>query len=227
MDLIIISTGILFGWLAIENFIFRKDKKLLETVTKSNRGDKSEQKLVLEILKMGFSPDTVFHDLYINKHNGHYSQIDVILITPAGLVVFEVKNYKGWIYGSAHLQKWTQVLSYGKQKFQFYNPILQNKNHIAALRNQSDIFQDIPVFSVVVFFGECVLKEINLIPKNTYVIKANRINEVINKIINDNKRIEYKYKGSLIKTLKNAVKYGEFISVQMKHFENIKKQIER
>jgi cytochrome c-type biogenesis protein CcmH/NrfF len=49
--------------------IFRKlhDKKLLETVTKSNRGTRTERELVLKLLKQGIPSQAIFHDLYIKK----------------------------------------------------------------------------------------------------------------------------------------------------------------
>ena len=58
--------------------IFRKirDKKLLETVTKSNRGTRTERDLVLKLLKYGIPAQAIFHDLYLKKTNGEFSQID-------------------------------------------------------------------------------------------------------------------------------------------------------
>ena len=46
-------------------------------------------------------------------------------------------------------KKWTQVLAYGREKYQFYNPILQNKSHIYALSRivgRKDCFVSIIVF---------------------------------------------------------------------------------
>lgn len=59
------------------------------------------------------------------------SQIDVVVATNVGIIVFEVKDYSGWIYGNGNQQKWTQVLSHGREKYRFYNPILQNRSHIS------------------------------------------------------------------------------------------------
>ncbi|WP_439480967.1 nuclease-related domain-containing protein [Algoriphagus formosus] len=225
MEWQIVIIGILFGWLSFKFYFFWRDRKLLQTVTQPNRGNKSERELVLKILKMGFPPQTVHHDLYLNKLNGHYSQIDVTLASSVGLIVFEVKNYKGWLYGTGTQRSWTQVLSYGKLKYRFYNPILQNKNHIQELRNQSPSFRNLPIFSIVVFFGECVFKDISYIPKNTYLIKANRLKEVIKTILKENPPFEYRDKEVLLSFLNSAVKNGEFNSIKRKHEENIKEQI--
>ena len=72
--------------------------------------------------------------------------------TKVGIIVFEVKEYNGWIFGSGHQKEWTQILAFGKQKYRFYNPVLQNKRHIEQLRSKLPQLANIPFFSVVVFF---------------------------------------------------------------------------
>jgi hypothetical protein len=76
-----------------------RDKKLLETVTKSNRGTRSERDIVLKLLKSGIPAQTIFHDLYIKKSKGDFSQIDLVVVTKVGIIVFEVKDFSGWIFG--------------------------------------------------------------------------------------------------------------------------------
>ncbi len=56
-----------------------RNKKLLETVTKSNRGTVTERKLVLKLLKYGIPSQTIFHDLYVEKRHRRYAQIDLVL----------------------------------------------------------------------------------------------------------------------------------------------------
>jgi hypothetical protein len=115
--------------------IFRKirDKKLLETVTKSNRGTRTERDLVLKLLKYGIPAQAIFHDLYLEKTNGEYSQIDLVVAAKKGIIVFEVKDYSGWIFGNGNYREWTQVLAYGQEKYRFYNPIMQNNRHVAEI----------------------------------------------------------------------------------------------
>ena len=71
----------------------RKNKNLLRTVTKLHRGTRSERDLILRLLKHGIPAITIFHDLYVKKFNSNYSQIDVVVATTVGIIVFEVKNY--------------------------------------------------------------------------------------------------------------------------------------
>lgn len=90
----------------------------------------------------------VINDLLL-YHNRKSYQIDHIVIRKTGVFVIETKNYSGQIYGQENQKKWTQVLAYGQEKHRFYNPILQNKNHIYALikiLGRKDCFISIIVF---------------------------------------------------------------------------------
>lgn len=217
--------GIFAGIIILVGFIiFRKirDSKLLNTVTKSNRGTRSERDLVLKLLKNGIPPQTIYHDLYLKKNNGNFSQIDLVVITEVGIIVFEVKDYSGWIFGSGNQPQWTQVLAYGKQKYRFYNPIMQNNKHIGELRRKLKSLDNVPFYSVVLFYGDCVLKDINFVPKGTFLVKSNRVLEVIRIIIKDNEPDQYSNKNEIVRILKEAVKEGEYAETQVQHIENVK-----
>jgi len=199
-----------------------KERKLLETVTKSYRGTKSEKRLVLKLLKYGISAEDIFHDLYLEKANNNFSQIDLIILSKVGIIVFEVKDYSGWLFGKGNQDKWTQVLAYGRKKYRFYNPIKQNNGHITALRKKLEQFDNVPFYSVIVFFGDCKFKDISFIPQGTFLTYSKRIKDVMNTIINKNVPVNYSNKLEIIKILKEAVNNGENKNVQKKHIENIK-----
>jgi hypothetical protein len=44
-----------------------QDVKLLKTVTKLNRGTRTERLMVLKLLMAGVPKQTIFHDLYLKK----------------------------------------------------------------------------------------------------------------------------------------------------------------
>jgi len=201
------------------------DKKLLHTVTKSNRGTKTERNLVLELLKSKVPAQTIFHDLYLKKHDGTYSQIDLVVATKVGLIVFEVKNYSGWIFGKGYQPQWTQVLAYGKRKYRFYNPILQNNKHIEELKKQSKQFENLPFFSIVVFYGDCQFKDVSFVPEGTYLTKSRHIQKVVAKILKENAPANYSNKSEVVSILKDAVKTGESRETQIQHVENIQDMI--
>lgn len=174
-------------------------------------------------MKLGITPQTIFHDLYLKKNNGEFSQIDLVLITEVGIIVFEVKDYSGWIFGSGNQSQWTQVLAYGRQKYRFYNPIMQNRKHIEELRKRIRHFaNNVPFYSIVLFYGDCVLKDINFVPKGTFLVKSNRVIEVIKIITKNNEPIQYSSKYEVVKILKEAVENGGYKENQIQHIENVK-----
>lgn len=203
---------------------FRKirDKNLLESVTDRKRGTKSERDLVLSLLKSGFSEQTIFHDLYVEKSKGEFSQADVVVLTNVGIIVIEVKDYSGWIFGNGGQSQWTKVLAYGKQKYYFYNPIMQNVKHIAELQKHLNRFDTIPFYSIVVFYGDCEFKNISFVPHGTYIVKAKRVLEVIRNILRDNPPYFYKDRNEVIRVLRDAVTNGAILENQIRHTENIR-----
>jgi hypothetical protein len=199
-----------------------KDRELLKTVTNLNRGTKSERKMVLKILKSGIKSKAIFHDIYLNNGNGKYSQIDLIVATKVGIVVFEVKDYSGWIFGTENQINWTQILAYGKRKYKFYNPILQNKKHVEDLKKFYH-FDNIPVFSMIVFFGDCEFKNIIDLPSRTFLTKSNKAINRFNEILINNQPAKYENQWEIASLLKQAVKNGENSIIREKHIENIQK----
>lgn len=86
----------------------------------------------------------------VNVPTGHGSkttEIDCLLICEVGLVSFEIKNFKGTIYGSPEEENWTQYFRTAKNQV-FRNPLKQNAYHIQALQS---LYPAIPCYSVVVF----------------------------------------------------------------------------
>lgn len=86
---------------------------------------------------------------------GRTTEIDLLLIHETGLYVFEMKHYKGTIYGKPNQSHWTQYFRTTANQ-SFRSPIAQNQYHIEALQK---IAPSIPVHSLIVFTNpECDLK---------------------------------------------------------------------
>ena len=200
--------------------LLHQNLELLSSVTSPSRGNSAEKKLILALLKSGIHPQAIFHDLYITKSDGKFSQIDLVVATKVGIIVFEVKDFSGWIYGKGNQTKWTQVLAYGNEKYRFYNPIMQNNIHIKQLRQK--LKENVPFYSVVVFYGNCKLKDISFIPKGTFVTKGYRVIDVLNTIIQKNPLVNYKDKHQVVKILKKGVENGNKSETKIQHIENIK-----
>ena len=193
----------------------------LYEVTTADRGTDFEKDLIVYLIRSGISPKVIFHDLYVPTSNGKYAQIDLVVVTSVGIIVIEVKDYGGWIFGTGNQQKWTQVLAYGREKYRFYNPILQNASHIHALKRQSFQFSQLPFFSIVVFSNHCELRDLSFIPKDTFVTKGNRLLDVINHIKVSYPKANYTNKYEVVNILRKAVVNGVSMHTQKQHIENI------
>ncbi len=199
-----------------------RNMALLRTVTDTNRGTCSERKLILKLLKHNIPAITIYHDMYVERYNGQYSQIDAVVVTKVGVIVFEVKDYSGWIFGKGYQNYWTQVLAYGKEKHRFYNPILQNNGHIEALKKKLSDVADVPFFSVVVFYGRCTLRDISYIPDSTYVGYARNVMSIIEEILENNPSANYKDKWGVINVLREATANGNNCEIVNHHIQNVR-----
>ena len=218
--------GILLVFLGIylaSLFLEKKEIQKIETVSTRYRGTRSERKTILKLLESNIHPKAIFHDLYLVKNTGHFTQIDLVVATPVGIIVFEVKEYNGWIFGNGNNQKWTQVMAYGREKYYFYNPVLQNKKHIEDLKKQLPQFSTVPFYSVIVFFGNCTFRAMSNIPNDVFFIRSSQIQETIQTIFDQNAPTEYKNKRAVYQLLKNAVLNGENEFIRSKHIDNVNK----
>jgi len=98
---------------------------------------------------------------------------------------------------------------------------MQNNYHIAALRKQLKQFENISFYSVVVFYGDCVLRDISFVPEGVYIVKSERVSEVMKIILKKNELAPYTDKSEVVRVLKQAVKNGENREIQSQHIENV------
>lgn len=197
--------------------------KLLCSVSSPNRGTVAERRLVIKMLKMGVHPKAIFHDLYVPKKNGEFSQIDIVVATPQGLLAIEVKDYSGWLFGNEKQRYWTQILNYGKEKYRFYNPIMQNAGHLKALREQSEQFAHLPIYNVVLFAGNCTLKEIDYSSENTFVGYTSDISYVL-KEASKFRLAQYTDKREVAQLLRRAVENGDNPGIIAAHIASVQKK---
>ncbi|MCR4675354.1 MAG: NERD domain-containing protein [Lachnospiraceae bacterium] len=124
-------------------------------------------------------------NLYVPKGDGTTSEIDVLMIHPRGIFVFESKNYSGWIFGNEKQKYWTQTLpqrrGYGARKEKFFNPIKQNYGHIKTLEKY--LHERIPYYSIVVFSERCEFKSLTVSSSNVIVTKREYLENVMRKMI--------------------------------------------
>lgn len=101
-----------------------------------------------------YSPDSVQYKSLNNlvlpsRGNTKVTQIDHAIVSNYGIFVVETKAYKGWIFGNANQEYWTQIIF--KHKERFYNPLRQNFAHIKAIEDLLGSKLKAPIISLVAF----------------------------------------------------------------------------
>lgn len=139
----------------------------------------SMTQLELGVIKLFGRDGKILRNVYIPKSSGQTTEIDLLFITQKGIFVLESKNYSGWIFGDEGARSWTAMLP-NKEKYQFFNPIWQNKTHIKWLREF--LKTSIPMYSLIVFSERCELKKVTVCEDNTYVFKRDKTYSVIKDI---------------------------------------------
>lgn len=185
------------------------------------RGTFSERHCVSSIIGGGIPDSNVFYDLYVQNGSKWYTQVDALAVTDVGIIVFEVKDFSGWIFGNATQGSWCQ--SFRHSKYQFYNPILQNNRHIEVLRKKLRLVADVPFYSVVVFYGSCVFKNVNEIPFDTSLIYSNQLASTIQDILRSNPPCRYQNMPALMSYLQKCQDNGINPRIVDQHIRNIRR----
>lgn len=72
--------------------------------------------------------------------------IDYMILTPSGILVVDVQNYNGFLFGGEAVDEWTQMI--GHQSYKFNNPIPVNQHHVQSVLTHAG---DVPVHGRIVF----------------------------------------------------------------------------
>ncbi len=129
-------------WIVFNSDRFKNPE---EYKTKGSSGERIIYKTLME--KFHVPERQMLRNVYIPTTNGETTEIDLLVVSKKGLLVFEVKNYAGNIYGDARYKKWIQYL--GKKKSYFYNPFMQNRTHVKHLRKFLSEYGNIPMIPMV------------------------------------------------------------------------------
>ena len=97
----------------------------------------------------------ILMNLNVPTGTGKTTEIDLLMIHETGIYVFEIKHYKGTIYGDDTGDIWTQYFRTAKNNV-FKNPVLQNTYHLKAINK---LYPSVPIKSIIVFTNEnCTIK---------------------------------------------------------------------
>jgi hypothetical protein len=177
----------MLGWLFFIAFLVVIWRIIASVPSSFDKGTAGEQRIHRKLARFEKGGGKILSNIYIPKINGGTTEIDLLLIHPKGLFVFESKNYSGWIFGNENHQNWTQTLPKGwhgdVHKERFYNPILQNSSHIKHVMHHLE--KKVPVWSIIVFSDGCELKDITVSSNNVRVIQCRHVAHTIKKICNE------------------------------------------
>lgn len=84
------------------------------------------------------------------------TEVDIIFIHGNGVYVIESKDFGWWIFGDIFSKNWIQSF-WRKYKFQFYNPLFQNKSHVESIGKLIPEYRD-SIHPLVVFSNRCTIK---------------------------------------------------------------------
>lgn len=131
-----------------------------------NKGNWGEFVLYRRVIKY-FPKQFVFTNIYLDNINTDKTEVDVMAISNKGIYVFEMKNYRGWIYGNEKDREWTQVFNRWS-KFRFYNPLRQNYAHSKAVEKYLNIPHE-NLIPLIVFSNRSKLKKIKITGNNNVI----------------------------------------------------------
>jgi len=85
-------------------------------------------------------------DIALPDGLGGYVFIDYMILTPTGILVVNVQNYTGFIFGGENIDDWTQMI--GRKSYKFKNPLSIIQHHIQSVKTHSGT---VPVQGRIVF----------------------------------------------------------------------------
>ena len=75
-----------------------------------------------------------------------YVFVDYLILLPSGILVVDVQNYKGFLFGGEKMDQWTQMI--GHKSYKFDNPLYGNLARVHVIRTH---LNKVPVEGRVVF----------------------------------------------------------------------------
>ncbi len=133
-----------------------------------NKGTTGERAVYLTLTKKFHIPEKqIFRNIYIPTKNGT-TEIDLIVVSKKGILVFECKNYYGNVYGDGNQQYWVQY--FGKKKSRFLSPVIQNRRHVQHLANFLEKYPNLPIIPFVCTTGNANWKLKNIDPTDHVLV---------------------------------------------------------
>lgn len=157
-----------------------------ELWNKRGKGYYGEYLLLTKLYPSIDGQSKILMNIKLPASMGKTTEIDLLMIHESGLYVFEVKNFKGTIYGKYSDEIWTQYFRTQKNNC-FHNPVKQNEYHVAALKS---MFPNLPVYSFIIFTDiNTKLRVTGLENKKTIICRIDELAIYIKEINNTSKTV--------------------------------------
>ena len=185
----------------------------------TDEGKSGEQIVYRTLIDQIHVPENqILRNVYIPTTGGKTSEIDLLVVSKKGLLVFECKNYAGNVYGDAQRNKWIQYL--GKKKSFFYNPFMQNRSHVKRLKKYLEAYGDIPMIPMVATIMRGNWKVKNYGPEDYLLGYNSHLKEILAKTPNSELMAQH-FKAIMAK-LQPLSRPDK--SVRQEHIEQIRKK---
>ena len=134
----------------------KEQEYLAELGDERAKGYLGERLVFKNLYKFVDIPCKFLLNVEVPTSGGKTTEIDLLMIHSTGIYVFEMKHYKGIIYGDKNGERWTQYFK-TQPNVSFKSPLKQNEYHILALQQH---VPNMPIYSFIVFTNEedCQLK---------------------------------------------------------------------
>ena len=156
-------------------------------------GEWNTYKHLMQFEKEG---NKLLFNVSIPKGDNTKTEIDIVMLSPVGIFVFESKNFRGSVFGNQEDEKWTQSLRKlfgGNRKETFYNPVKQNATHIKHLKKMLELeipvwskntnINQIPIWSIIVFSDKCKIDRITRTPTyNLSICNMRQLSGIVDSI---------------------------------------------
>ncbi|MCL1840035.1 NERD domain-containing protein [Candidatus Saccharibacteria bacterium] len=164
----------LVSWWVVKNY--NKIDRLFHRKEWANKGSAGERALYNFLTEeLHYPKSMIYRNLLIKDDDGNRAEIDLVLLHAHGVVVFEMKNFSGEVFGDEKSKSWKSRI--GKKTYEFYNPIMQNKRHIEVLRKRLGN-DKLKFYSIVVFGDKATIRNLSYKARNTWVGKMSGLKKV-------------------------------------------------
>ncbi len=111
-------------------------------ITKSQKGLYGENKTI-NYINCVANYDNILHDVNVSDTNGNNAQVDIVVLDNTGIYVVEVKNFadnaKLYLTDKKYVKVYYKVKYEPSQRKEIYNPVWQNRAHIAKLASYLNV----------------------------------------------------------------------------------------